>query len=163
LHKLGFKIIHSTMKLLPAWHGILEALKMKVTTLPQDVSTHWNSTFDMVEYALRHQEAIDAVNQRRDLGLQQLELTDQEWVIAEQLQDILKDAMMFFSRSTPNLVTVIPAMDLIDEKLTTYSLNASFLPSIRVAVGLAKKTLNRHYQLTDTSEVYRIAMGKFVS
>ncbi|KAG1900157.1 uncharacterized protein F5891DRAFT_952567, partial [Suillus fuscotomentosus] len=161
--KLGFKIIHSTVKLLPAWHEILEALKMRVTTLPWDVSTCWNSTFDMVEYALRNREAIDAVTQRQDLGLRQLELTDHEWVIAEQLQDILKDATLFFLRSTPNLATVIPAMDLIDEKLTTYSLNASFLPSIRVAVGLAKKTLNRYYQLTDTSEVYHIAMGEFLS
>lgn len=52
-------------------------------------------------------------------------------------------------------------MDLIDEKLTTFSLNQRFLPSIRAAVGLAKKTLNRYYQLTDSSEVYHIAMGKF--
>ncbi|KAG2060745.1 hypothetical protein BDR06DRAFT_843591, partial [Suillus hirtellus] len=54
LHKLGFKIIHLTVKLLPAWHKILEALKMRVTTLPWDVSTCWNLTFDMVKYALRH-------------------------------------------------------------------------------------------------------------
>lgn len=67
---------------------------------------------------------------------------------------------MFFSRSTPNLPTVIPAMDLIDEKLTLYSNNADYQPSIRAAVGLAKKTLDRYYQLTDHSEVYRIAMGK---
>ncbi|KAG2060746.1 hypothetical protein BDR06DRAFT_843353, partial [Suillus hirtellus] len=71
---------------------------------------------------------------------------------------ILKDAMLFFLHSTSNLVTVIPAMDLINEKLTTYFLNASFLPSIRVAVGLTKKTLNCYYQLTDISEVYHIAM-----
>ncbi|KAG1835929.1 hypothetical protein DFJ58DRAFT_643416, partial [Suillus subalutaceus] len=91
-------------------------------------------------------------------GLRHLELTDQEWEIAEQLRDILKDATLFFSRSTPNLATVILAMDLIDEKLTTYSQNQWFLPSIRAAVGLGKRTLNRYYQLTDTSEVYRIAM-----
>ena len=60
----------------------------------------------------------------------------------------------------PNLATVIPAMDLIDEKLTTLSLDEKFLPSIRAAVGLAKKTLNHYYELTDRSEVYRIAMGK---
>jgi hypothetical protein len=74
---------------------------------------------------------------------------------------ILKDATLFFSRSTPNLATVIPAMDLIDETLTTHSMNRQLLPSIRVAAGLAKKTLNRYYELTDSSEVYRIAMGMF--
>ncbi|KAG2087278.1 uncharacterized protein F5147DRAFT_523764, partial [Suillus discolor] len=54
--------------------------------------------------------------------------------------------------------TVIPAMDLIDEKLTTYSHNRQYHSSIRSAVQLAKVTLNRYYQLTDQSEVYRIAM-----
>ena len=52
-------------------------------------------------------------------------------------------------------------MDLIDEKLTTYSHNRQYHPSIRSAVQLAKVTLNRYYQLTDQSEVYRIAMGSF--
>jgi hypothetical protein len=47
---------------------------------------------------------------------------------------------MFFSRSTPNLATVIPAMDIIDKKLTTDSLNRSkFKAPICAALGLAKK------------------------
>ncbi|KAG1853540.1 hypothetical protein C8R48DRAFT_558143, partial [Suillus tomentosus] len=97
----------------------------------------------------------------RDLGLRKFELTDEEWEIAGQLRDvlkILKDATLFFSRSTPSLATVIPAMDLIDDKLTSYSQDRKYLPAIRAAVCLAKKTLNRYYELTDTSEVYRIAM-----
>jgi hypothetical protein len=54
-------------------------------------------------------------------------------------------------------------MDLIDERLTTYSRNKKYSASIRAAVRLAKRTLNRYYQLTDTSEVYRIAMGECLS
>ena len=75
-------------------------------------------------------------------------------------QKILKDATLFFSRSTPNLATVIPAMDLIDEVLTTNTVNHRYTPSIRSALSIAKRTLNRYYELTDGSEVYRIAMGK---
>ncbi|KAG2744008.1 hypothetical protein P692DRAFT_20675584, partial [Suillus brevipes Sb2] len=93
--------------------------------------------------------------------LQNFKLNDEQWAIAEQLRGvlkILKDATLFFSRSTPNLATVIPAMDLIDEKLTTYSRNRLYHASIHSAVQLAKATLNRYYQLTDQSEVYRIAM-----
>jgi hypothetical protein len=68
---------------------------------------------------------------------------------------ILKDAMLFFSCSTLNLATVIPAMDIIDEKLTTDSLNCSkFEVPICAALGLAKKTLNWYYNMTDSSEVY---------
>jgi hypothetical protein len=73
---------------------------------------------------------------------------------------VFKDATLFFSRSTPNLATVIPAMDHIDELLSTNSLDAKYEPSIRAALGIAKKTLNRYYDKTDSSEVYRIAMGE---
>jgi hypothetical protein len=75
------------------------------------------------------------------------------------LSQIFKDATLFFSRSTPSLATVIPAMDHIDEMLTDNSLDSAFDLSIRAALGIAKKTLNRYYNATDQSEVYRIAMG----
>jgi hypothetical protein len=67
---------------------------------------------------------------------------------------------MFFSRRTPNLATVIPAMDHIDDVLDGFSRNTDYNMAIRSAVDLAKRTLNRYYSLTDASEVYRIAMGK---
>jgi hypothetical protein len=74
---------------------------------------------------------------------------------------VFKDATLFFSRSTPNLAMVIPAMDHIDEQLSNHALMQRFEPAIHAALGLAKKTLNRYYNLTDDAEVYRIAMGKF--
>lgn len=55
---------------------------------------------------------------------------------------------------------VIPAMDYIDTRLTTQGHDRTLAPSIRSALGLAKKTLNRYYTRTDESEVYRIAMSK---
>ncbi|KAF8528510.1 hypothetical protein BU17DRAFT_80950 [Hysterangium stoloniferum] len=76
----------------------------------------------------------------KDLGLRKFELGDHEWVIIEQLHNvlkILKDATLYFSHSTPNLATVIPVMDHIDKHLTT---------------------LGHDKNLTDNSEVYRIAM-----
>jgi hypothetical protein len=73
---------------------------------------------------------------------------------------ILKEATEFFSRDdTPNLATVIPAMDLIDNELTNFTLDKKLNPAIRAAVNLAKKTLNRYYDKTDHTEVYRIAMS----
>lgn len=75
---------------------------------------------------------------------------------------ILKDATEYFSRATPNLATVIPAMDHIDTHFTNVILPESDLnPEIRAAIGLGKKTLNRYYSKTDMVEVYRIAMGKY--
>ncbi|KIK72440.1 hypothetical protein PAXRUDRAFT_180663, partial [Paxillus rubicundulus Ve08.2h10] len=160
LCKLAFKIIHSMTIVLPARQKILSELRMTVSFMPRDVATRWNLTFDMLEYALKHRRAVDVVTQQHELGLRKFELSDNEWLVIEQLYSILKDATLFFSRSTPNLATVIPAMDHIDQQLTTYAHDKKYLRSIRSGVSLAKKTLNHYYSLTDSSEVYRIAMSK---
>jgi hypothetical protein len=68
--------------------------------------------------------------------------------------------MLFFSCDTPNISTVIPAMDHIDEYLAMASQNPKYSEAICAALALGKQTLNRYYDKTDHSEVYRIAMGK---
>lgn len=75
---------------------------------------------------------------------------------------IFKDATLFFSRCTPSISTVIPAMDHIDAHLAMAAQSAVYSPSIRAALAIGKKTLNRYYNKTDYSEVYRIAMGTFI-
>ncbi|KIM52800.1 hypothetical protein SCLCIDRAFT_140278, partial [Scleroderma citrinum Foug A] len=154
LRKLAYKIVNSSTVALPAWKEILKDLRMTVKLMPRDVATRWNSTLDLLEYALKHRKAIDLVMQWRELGLRELELTDEEWVI------VLKDATLYFSCSTPNLAMVIPAMDHIDHVLSEYSRNKKFLPSIRSGISIAHETLNCYYSRTDQSEVYRIAMSK---
>jgi len=51
-------------------------------------------------------------------------------------------------------------MDHIDEYLATVSQNLKYSEAIRAALAVGKQTLNRYYDKTDHSEVYRIAMGK---
>ncbi|KAF8836547.1 hypothetical protein BDN67DRAFT_874121, partial [Paxillus ammoniavirescens] len=59
LRKLAFKIIHSTTIILPEWKQTLGELKLPVQIMPRDVSTRWNSTFDMLEFALKYRQAVD--------------------------------------------------------------------------------------------------------
>ena len=66
----------------------------------------------------------------------------------------------FFSHSTPNLATVIPAMDHIDTHLATASQELKYSPAICASVALGKAHLNKYYDMTDSSEVYRIAMSE---
>ncbi|KIL65170.1 hypothetical protein M378DRAFT_77314 [Amanita muscaria Koide BX008] len=119
----------------------------------------------MLNVALEYRAGIDAITDKVKLGLGGFALNEREWMLLKQLRDvlkILKEATLFFSRDTPNLSQVIPAMDYIDEAFTNGILNKKELdPAIRAALGLAKKTLNRYYTLTDSSELYRIAMGMF--
>ncbi|TFK81777.1 hypothetical protein K466DRAFT_464102, partial [Polyporus arcularius HHB13444] len=95
--------------------------------------------------------------------LRQYELTVKEWEIVRQLREVLKifkDATLFFSRSgTPSLATVIPAIDHIDQVLTTASLSHhQYDLAVRMACKLAKVLLNKYYSLTDSSNTYRIAI-----
>jgi len=53
-------------------------------------------------------------------------------------------------------------MDFINDKLTAHAHDQSLSPAIKASLELGKKTLNRYYSLTDSSEVYRIAMGTFL-
>lgn len=74
---------------------------------------------------------------------------------------VFQDATLIFSKSTPNLAYVIPAMDRIDSHLATVSVNEDkYAGAIRGTCKLAKKHLNVYYSLTDLSSTYRIAMGE---
>ncbi|THU76475.1 hypothetical protein K435DRAFT_628124, partial [Dendrothele bispora CBS 962.96] len=91
--------------------------------------------------------------------LSEFALSKGEWKIAEQLREvlsILKEATVFFSRSTPNLATVIPSMDYINNEFEKMIADINLDPAIRAAVSLARMTLNKYY--SKTSDVYRIAM-----
>jgi len=149
--------------------------------MPHNVSTRWNSTYDMVKFAVEYRAAIDTMTAACDLDLQRYELIPEEWKIAVELRNMLKvgvfhivdsysgctestqifkDATLYFSCGTPNLATVIPAMDHLDKVLATAADNSSKIsPAICAALAISKTTLNKYYNLTDQSEVYRIAMG----
>ena len=53
-------------------------------------------------------------------------------------------------------------MDRIDEHLATSAENMRYSAAIRNALAIGKRTLNRYYNKTDHSEIYRIAMGTFL-
>lgn len=58
--------------------------------MPHNVSTCWNSTFDMLEFVNNYCKVIDVMTNKRKLGLGVYELDDHEWTLVTQLQDVLK-------------------------------------------------------------------------
>ena len=58
--------------------------------MPCDVSTHWNSTYDMLSFTLDYRVAIDTMTAMRNLDLRKYELSSPEWDIAKELGDVLK-------------------------------------------------------------------------
>jgi hypothetical protein len=63
--------------------------------MPRDVTTRWNSTFDMLDFAVEHVAAINTITSDRDMKLRQYELSEDDWDIARQLRDVLKVCMLF--------------------------------------------------------------------
>ncbi|KAH9916119.1 uncharacterized protein BXZ73DRAFT_53981, partial [Epithele typhae] len=169
LRSLASTVNKSTTVLLPAWKQHLSDLNMPERMLRQDVCTRWQSTNDMVVNAVRMKRAVRSFCTDGDLGvdLDKFRMNTREWQIAEQLVDVLKDATQFFSRGTPNLAAVIPAMDVFDQELTTKKMSGSrdsnrdlYDPAIRHAHRFAQQVLNKYYALTDSSEAYCIAMSE---
>ncbi|KAH9840298.1 uncharacterized protein C8Q71DRAFT_703012 [Rhodofomes roseus] len=119
----------------------------------------------MLEVAVEYRAAIEKMTEAQANGLRKWELDKREWTLATQLRDVLQASRLvtlwYFSRAgkdAPDLTDVIPAMDIIDQKLATGSLNQALDPAIRVALGLGKRSVNHYYNKTDESAVYRIAM-----
>lgn len=58
--------------------------------MPRDVRTRWNSTYDMLQFALEHEDAVKLVTSDLSNGLRKYELNDDEWLIVEELAATLK-------------------------------------------------------------------------
>jgi hypothetical protein len=88
LRKIAFAIKNSSTILLPRWHAILKDLKLGDRVMPRDVATRWNSTYEMLKFAVEYRAAI--VNITADRKLRDYEMDDDEWDVAEQLNRVLK-------------------------------------------------------------------------
>jgi hypothetical protein len=68
----------------------LKELGLDIRMMPRDVSTRWNSTYDMLDFAVTYRSALDSMTANRGLNLRKFEMDNEEWVAAEKLRDTLK-------------------------------------------------------------------------
>ncbi|KAJ7235936.1 hypothetical protein C8J57DRAFT_1088527, partial [Mycena rebaudengoi] len=182
--KISFAIINSTTILLPLWRQKCELHSLPIRLIPRDVATRWNSTYDLLAFAIKYQVVIDDMTMdKATRTLREYDLSKVKWCIINDLVKIFKDATTFFSRDDiSSIANVIPTMDVIDHHLTqglssttlpsmqelakSSATDASLAddqlhPSVRMALLLGKHTMDRYYGHTDQSKVYRIAMSTF--
>lgn len=62
-------------------------------------------------------------------------------------------------RSTPNLARVIPAIDHVDNHFAMAAVDNKYNPAIQAALAMGKDLLNKYYNKTDHSDLYRIAIS----
>lgn len=87
--------------MLPLWLTKLKELGLDIWMMPCDVPTCWNSTFNMLNFAIKYCAAIDTVTSNHDINLRKYELEDDKWIIAKNLCDTLKVWILFFILSLP--------------------------------------------------------------
>ena len=58
--------------------------------MPQDVSMHWNSTYNMLKFAYAYRDAINQITDNQGLNLKHCMVTEVEWELIKQLWDVLK-------------------------------------------------------------------------
>ncbi|KAF9010993.1 hypothetical protein BDZ89DRAFT_964158 [Hymenopellis radicata] len=117
----------------------------------------------MLTTALKYKKAIREIT--GEDALLDYVLVASEWVALENLCEAFKDATTYFSRADANLATVIPAIDKLDAMLATAVIKKrGDTPDVilgkpmQAALLVAKDTLNKYYNLSDDSELYRIAL-----
>jgi len=69
LRKIAFRVINLSTIVLPAWQKLLKELRIPDRIMPCDVTTRWNSTYDMLKFALEYCKAIDILTADRQNDL----------------------------------------------------------------------------------------------
>lgn len=57
---------------------------------------------------------------------------------------------------------VIPYIDILTEHLDDYTADLELAPSVRAAAQRGRAVLNKYYECTDESIIYRIAMSSYL-
>ena len=58
--------------------------------MPRDVSTRWNSAFDMVDFRVLYDQVIELVMDKHRLGLGDFAIDEHKWELLRQLRNVLK-------------------------------------------------------------------------
>ncbi|KAE9394220.1 hypothetical protein BT96DRAFT_771873, partial [Gymnopus androsaceus JB14] len=127
--------------------------------LPCDIATRWNFTYNMLTAFLEMKEIVHKFLDSSSNALTNYMLMESEWDAVKDLVHVLKDATEFFSSNSPNISAVIPAMDKLDENFAIGILDDQVLSvPLQHAVSIGEKTMNKYYELSDSSDIYRVSM-----
>lgn len=80
------------------WKEKCKEHKLPERLIPRDVATRWNSTYDLLVFAVKYEEVIDAMTgDKSNRTLRELELEQEEWRIVRDLVKVLKACALSLS------------------------------------------------------------------
>jgi hypothetical protein len=85
IHKLAFAIKNSSTLTLPQWYQILEALSLNARVMSHDIRTHWNATYDMLDFAYQYKWVINKITDIHEMKLCEYKIEVHEWEVVWQL------------------------------------------------------------------------------
>ncbi|KAF8798248.1 hypothetical protein BYT27DRAFT_7013155, partial [Phlegmacium glaucopus] len=71
--------------LLLKWKALLERLELTIRIMLRYVKTCWNSTYDMLAFALEYKKVIEELTSDVNNGLRTFKLDEAEWVLVKEL------------------------------------------------------------------------------
>ena len=163
---------------------LCKAANIKPLRMIKPVDTRWDSKSQMVARAIYLKPIIEDVCSKKSLTAQYdtrlLKLKREEWRIMEELSPVLGVCIMtptprahaqpclqafhdvsleMQSSRTPLVSSVIPRMDDLVCGIDDFKDDHTKHPAVRSAAMRGLAILNKYYQKTDESYVYRISMG----
>ncbi len=156
--------------------------------LIRSVKTRWNTGTEVLGHTLEMRAVLtdlcDMVQFKKAHGvrLRQFVLSDEEWVVLQQLHDLLDVCRLFFvldnrtddsqpflfatkeiSTSGQALVhQVIAYIDVLTRHVDSFKANDTLHPAVRAAAQRGRVILDKYYSLTDDSIVYHVTMSKHI-
>ena len=79
---------------LPAWQHTCKDKHLKPNLIPWDVSTWWNSTYNMLLFTIKYRDVIDTLTVDKSLKLRKFELDNDDWKIFQDLVSVLEVRIM---------------------------------------------------------------------
>ena len=77
------------MEKLAAAAIIIDKKPLSVSIMPCDVSTRWNSTYELLTFAYLYREAIDKITGEQTMNLRDYQLLESDWESVKRLRDSL--------------------------------------------------------------------------
>ncbi|TFK80244.1 hypothetical protein K466DRAFT_504227, partial [Polyporus arcularius HHB13444] len=165
------KRIYHSPELTQELAELCEKEKIKPLRVVRSVPTRWNSVAAESKRAIELRVAIEALvnvgrhGRTRGTRLKRYKLSKEQWELLTQLQPVLTASI--FVKATermsvsgrPLLYQTILLFDILEKKLKQFCESPKLHPLVRYGCTLGRDVLNKYYEKTDDSIMYRLAIS----